>query len=60
MRFTVSIGFVFWLLMLLHLILGIVWRAEIPGGRFGWAGSLFAWILFFLLGWATFGFPIHG
>lgn len=55
-----SIGFIFWLLMILWLLFGIVWRAEIPGGRVGWAGGMFAFILFFLLGWKVFGFVIHG
>lgn len=52
-----SIGFVFWLLMILALVFGI-WRGW--GDRFVMGGSLLLWILLFLLGWGTFGFPIHG
>ncbi len=25
-----------------------------------WGGHLFLWIILALLGWGTFGFPIHG
>lgn len=55
-----SIGFIFWLIMLLWLILGIVFRTDIPGGRFGLAGGILSFILFFLLGWRVFGFIIQG
>jgi hypothetical protein len=55
-----TIGLIFWVLMLLWLVLGIVWRADIPGGRVGWAGGVFAFVLFFLLGWKVFGFIIQG
>lgn len=55
-----SIGFVFWLLMLL-------WIVAMLGRRFGgpnypWfepAGDVLILILFFLLGWHAFGFIIR-
>ena len=58
-----SIGFVFWLLMLLWLILGFVWywpRGAAAPGYPVIGGHLLIFVLFFILGWATFGFPIGG
>lgn len=52
-----SIGFIFWLLMLLWLIFGI-WRAG--GDRYAIGGSILQFILLFLLGWKVFGFVIQG
>lgn len=55
-----SIGFVFWLIMLLWIILGFVWGRPLAGverNRYI-GGSVLAFVLFFILGWATFGFPI--
>jgi len=58
-----TIGFLFWLLMLLWLIFGLFrnWPAA-PGGAglYPVGGHLLLWILLFLLGWKDFGFPIHG
>ena len=50
-----TIGLAFWILMLVWLAFGL-WSQG--GGWFG--GSAFQFILFFLLGWKVFGFPIHG
>lgn len=53
-----TLGLVFWILMLLWLILGI-WQnwAILPGG---WplANTGLLFILFLILGWAVFGAPI--
>lgn len=49
-----SKGFIFWVLMLLWLVLGIL----VPHwGAFTWAasGSVLEWILLALLGWQVFG-----
>lgn len=52
-----SIGMVFWILMIIALVFGLwsnrenLWASGFP---------LFLWVLLFLLGWATFGFPISG
>jgi hypothetical protein len=59
-----TIGFLFWLLMVLWLFFGVFWP-HWPGAGTGpaWAplgGSLLLWILLFLLGWHAFGFPIKG
>lgn len=55
-----TIGFIFWLLMILSLIFGF-WRgyAE-PANRFGMGMSFLLWVLLFLLGWKVFGFMIQG
>lgn len=57
-----SIGFLFWLLMILWLIFGLYWnRSTIQGGDYGiLGGNLLLFILLFLLGWKAFGFPIQG
>lgn len=56
---ALSIGVVFWILMLLWLVLGFWWNYT-PGSSnyrpFG--GHVLLWFLLFLLGWAEFGFPI--
>jgi len=56
-----SIGFVFWLLMLLWIIFWGV-RTVHPTvlGGWTWGGDLLIFILFFLVGWHVFGWPIHG
>jgi hypothetical protein len=53
-----SIGFVFWLLMLLWFLNWFVgmWNAQ-PWQPI--AGNVLLFILFFLLGWHAFGFAIH-
>ncbi len=58
-----SIGFIFWLLMILWVIFGFLgvtvidgpYRSRILGG---W--GLLTFVLFFLLGWGVFGFVIQG
>lgn len=55
-----SIGLVFWVLMLLWLVLGFFWYKQEPGTRWAVGGGFLLWFLLFLLGWAVFGFPIQG
>ena len=57
-----SIGFIFWLLMILWLVFGCYWhRGEIQGGNVGiLGGNLLLFVLLFLLGWRVFGFVIQG
>ncbi len=57
-----TIGFVFWLLMILWLLCGVYWnRGDIRGGNYGiLGGNLMLFILLFLLGWKAFGFIIQG
>lgn len=55
-----TIGLLFWIVMLLALVFG-VWRWRAGPGDMGPLGdSLIPWLLFFLLGWRVFGFPIQG
>ncbi len=57
-----TIGFIFWLLMLLLLIFG-GWRGygiDAAGRPYWFGGGLILWVLLFLLGWGVFGWPIAG
>ncbi len=54
-------GFVFWLLMLLWLVFGAFgFYRPFPDNRVWYGHAAFLFVLFFLLGWRTFGFPIQG
>jgi hypothetical protein len=57
-----TIGLLFWILMLIWLIFGL-YTAWPTGGQPGWTwapvgGSLILFILMLLLGWHSFGAPI--
>ncbi len=54
-----SIGFIFWLLMILWLIFGFIYLRGADKWPFA-AGSGFMFVLLFLLGWKVFGWPIAG
>lgn len=53
-----TISFVFWLLMILHLVLGGVRWSRSKDSQEGGASLLF-WVLLALVGWQVFGWPIH-
>jgi hypothetical protein len=57
-----SIGFLFWLLMVLWLVLGLwAYSPDLRTGRYGIVGgNLLLFVLLFLLGWKVFGFIIQG
>lgn len=57
-----SIGLLFWLLMVLWLVFGFwAYAPDIRTGRYGIVGgNLLLFILLFLLGWKAFGFIIQG
>lgn len=55
-----TLGFIFWLLMILWLVLGAYTNRTALGTPLAWGGSLLMFILLFLLGWQTFGWPIKG
>ena len=55
-----SIGLVFWILMLIWLVFGIWAFRAAPTPWQPAAGSGFAFVLFFLLGVKVFGWPISG
>lgn len=53
-----TIGFLFWIIMLFLLFFGWRYNQGAPNNwGYGWSGTL--WVLIFLLGWKAFGFPIH-
>ena len=52
-----SIGLVFWILMLFWLVFGL-WRGW--GDHYAMGGSVLQFLLFLLLGWHAFGAPIRG
>ena len=54
-------GLVFWVLMLIWLVFGILWHFSIVGAPYNILGGvLLLFILFALLGWQVFGPPIKG
>ena len=61
-----TIGFLFWLLMILWLIFGMWWNWPASGSNGGprafgpVGGNLLLFVLLFLLGWKVFGFVIQG
>ncbi len=55
-----SVGFVFWLIMLLWLVFGFFVFWPVGYSNYAFGGNILLFILLFLLGWKVFGFPIHG
>ncbi len=57
-----TIGFLFWLLMVLWFVFGLYWnRGAIQSTGIGAVGGdLLLFILLFLIGWRLFGFVIQG
>lgn len=56
-----TIGLLFWILMVLTVILNLYWEwpaDRAHAGPFG--GRLLLFILLFLLGWQVFGFVVKG
>jgi hypothetical protein len=57
-----TLGLVFWILMLIWLIFGLIWNwpggPAVPYGPIG--NTILLFILFLLLGWHAFGPPVHG
>jgi hypothetical protein len=58
----VSIGLLFWVLMILALIFGwlLNFRPGIVGSFGPWGNNLLVFVLLGLLGWGVFGPPLHG
>ena len=55
------IGLLFWMLMILWLIFGGLWWRNGVNWAYGWGGNmLLVFVLFFLLGWHSFGFILQG
>lgn len=57
-----SMGLIFWIIMLLWLIFAIAWNWNVPAvAPYGPLGnSILLFVLFLLLGWSVFGAPIRG
>lgn len=54
-----TLGLIFWILMLLWFIFGIATRmGQVPEVYGLWGNTVFLFILFFLLGWRVFGVAI--
>jgi hypothetical protein len=54
-----SIGLIFWVLMLIWLVFGVLSRTSPATIPWTWAGDVLIFILLFLLGWHAFGFMVH-
>lgn len=52
-----TLGLLFWILMLLWLVFGVWQNWPSPDWR-AWGGNFLIFILFLVLGWAVFGAPI--
>lgn len=57
---AMTIGFIFWLLMILWAVFGVYSNPPTRENFPAFGGSLLLFILLFLLGWKTFGFVIQG
>ena len=56
-----SIGLIFWVLMLLWLIFGFwQWGPYNQANYAPFGGHILLWFLLFLLGWHEFGFIVRG
>lgn len=55
-----TLGLAFWVLMLVWLVFGLVVWSGNAGPYVGLGSTLLIFILFLLLGWHTFGPPLHG
>jgi asparagine N-glycosylation enzyme membrane subunit Stt3 len=57
-----TIGLLFWILMILWFVFGIVvyWPGQPARPYAGIGNVVLLFVLFFLLGWAEFGFVVQG
>lgn len=53
-----SMGLMYWILMLIWLVFGLWWHW--PSWQPWIGGNLLLFVLLLLLGWRVFGPPIHG
>lgn len=54
-----TLGLAFWVLMLVWLVFGLLLHFGMVGGAWAGANVVLLFVLFGLLGWATFGPPLH-
>jgi len=56
-----TLGLVFWILMLIWFVFGILtYYGRVPGTYGPLGNTVLLFVLFLLLGWKVFGAPIHG
>jgi hypothetical protein len=56
-----TIGLVFWIIMLLWFLYAIAWHwGTVPAAWAPFGNAVLLFILFLLLGWHAFGAPVHG
>ncbi len=55
-----SIGLLFWIIMILLLFAGGNWGYQNVNNRWGLGTGFVIYVLLFLLGWQAFGFVIQG
>lgn len=56
-----SLGILFWFLMIVWAIFGFAWNwGAVPGSYGPWGHSLLLFVLLGLLGWGVYGAPVHG
>ena len=56
-----TIGLLFWILMLFWLVFGFAYHwGAVPGAYGPWGHSLLLFVLLLLLGWQAFGAPLRG
>lgn len=53
------IGLCFWIIMLVWFVFGLLIHFGVVGGVYAGANVLLLFVLFLLLGWQTFGTPLH-
>lgn len=53
-------GLIFWVLMLIWFVFGILTLGGIGGAYVAHGGQLLEFVLFLLLGWQVYGPPVHG
>lgn len=55
-----TLGLAFWILMLIWLVFGLAWHGGYVGTYGPMGGTLLLFCLLALLGWHSFGPPLHG
>ena len=54
-----SLGLAFWIIMLVWFVFGVAVHFGLVGAAYAFGGTLMLFVLFVLLGWQTFGAPLH-
>lgn len=54
-----TLGLAFWVIMLVWFVFGLLLHFGVVAGMYAGASTLLLFVLFALLGWQTFGPPLH-